>query len=125
MGRLVRLNEPLPIARAIELVKEHLKLKNVRLATSDTGRSVQTIGICAGSGASLLKKVKADLLLTGEMSHHEVLDAIHNGTHVILCEHSNTERGFLLKWKETIQAALGDGVQITVSTVDRDPLEIV
>jgi putative NIF3 family GTP cyclohydrolase 1 type 2 len=125
MGRLVRLNEALPIERAVELVKEHLKLKNVRLAASDTGRNVQTIGICAGSGASLLKNVKADLLLTGEMSHHEVLDVVHKGTHVILCEHSNTERGFLLKWKQTLQAALGDGVQITVSIVDRDPLKIV
>ena len=125
MGRIVHLNESLPVRRAIELVKEHLKLKHVRLATSESGRNVQTVGICAGSGASLLKNVKADLLLTGEMSHHEVLDAVHAGAHVILCEHSNTERGFLLKWKETIQAAMGDGVQITVSTVDRDPLETV
>lgn len=35
------------------------------------------------------------LLLTGEMSHHEVLDAVHKGSHVILTRHSNSERGFL------------------------------
>ena len=34
-------------------------------------------------------------LLPGEMSHHEVLDAVHRGTHVILTRHSNSERGFL------------------------------
>lgn len=32
---------------------------------------------------------------TGEMSHHEVLDAVHKGIHVILTRHSNSERGFL------------------------------
>lgn len=28
------------------------------------------------------------------MSHHEVLEATANGKTVILCDHSNTERGF-------------------------------
>ena len=32
------------------------------------------MAVCAGSGASVLLGVKADLLLTGEMSHHEVND---------------------------------------------------
>ena len=36
-----------------------------------------------------------DVLLTGEMSHHEVLAANAEGKHVILSDHSNTERGYL------------------------------
>ena len=125
MGRLVTLKEPLAIDRVVELVKSHLKLKHVRMATTTNCKGVEKIAICAGSGGSVLKNVKADLFLTGEMSHHEVLDAVHRGTNVILCEHSNTERGFLSKWKEVLQSALGEGVQITVSLNDRDPLEIV
>ena len=34
---------------------------------------VRSIAVCAGSGSSVLNGVKADLLITGEMSHHEVL----------------------------------------------------
>lgn len=124
MGRLVKLKEPLALDRVVELVKAHLKLDHVRLATSSNTGSVKTVAICAGSGASLLKNVKADVFLTGEMSHHEVLDAVHRGTNVILCEHSNTERGFLPKWKEVLQSAL-EGVEILVSSQDRDPLQIV
>lgn len=124
MGRLVSLNESLPINRVLELVKSHLKLDHVRLAVPLTSKNVETIAICAGSGASVLKNVKADVFLTGEMSHHEVLDAVHRGTSVILCEHSNTERGFLTKWKEVLQSALA-GVEIAISVKDRDPLQVV
>ena len=125
MGRLVKLTQPLHLTQVVELVKKHLGLGFVRLASNDSSKSIQTVAICAGSGASLLKNVRADLYLTGEMSHHEVLDAVHRGTSVILCEHSNTERGFLLKWKEVLQAALGEGVAISVSISDRDPLQVV
>ncbi len=73
-----------------------------------------------------MKNVPADLYLTGEMSHHEVLDAVHRGTHVVLCEHSNTERGFLPKWKEVLQKELGhQGIEISISAQDCDPLTIV
>ena len=34
---------------------------------------VSTIAVCAGSGSSVLAGVPADLFVTGEMSHHEVL----------------------------------------------------
>ena len=123
MGRLVSLKDPLTVDGVVELVKKHLKLDHIRLAASTNVNSVKTIAICAGSGASLLKNVKADVFLTGEMSHHEVLDAVHRGTNVILCEHSNTERGFLPKWKEVLQQAL-EGVEILVSSRDHDPLQI-
>jgi putative NIF3 family GTP cyclohydrolase 1 type 2 len=128
MGRLIRLSEPITINRVVELVKSHLKLQHVRLATAgnaENNMNVETIALCAGSGASLLKNVKADVFLTGEMSHHEVLDAVHRGTSVILCEHSNTERGFLSKWKEILHSALGEDVQIDVSLNDHDPLQVV
>ena len=43
---------------------------------------VSSIAVCAGSGGSVLNTPlgrKADLWITGEMSHHEVLDAHHWG----------------------------------------------
>ena len=43
----------------------------------------------------MLSGSRSNVWLTGEMSHHEVLDAVHAGTTVILAEHSNSERGFL------------------------------
>ena len=59
------------------------------------------------------------------MSHHEVLDAVHTGTSVILCEHSNTERGYLKVFAENLNVLLEQQVQIDVSTVDADPLLVM
>jgi putative NIF3 family GTP cyclohydrolase 1 type 2 len=52
---------------------------------------IKSVAVCAGSGSSVLRGVPADVYLTGEMGHHEVLAAIASNTHVILCEHTNTE----------------------------------
>ena len=62
---------------------------------------------------------------SGEMSHHEVLDAVAKGTSVILSDHSNSERGFLRVFKERLAARLSDSVTIAISKRDRDPLEVV
>lgn len=59
------------------------------------------------------------------MSHHEVLDAVHNGSHVILCHHSNSERGYLNELKVKLAKILGNSVEVYVAEADRDPLEIL
>lgn len=65
------------------------------------------------------------MYLTGEMSHHEVLDAAQNGITVILCHHSNTERGFLSGFAEKLAKDLGGQVEVVISKKDKDPLIIV
>lgn len=129
MGRLCYLKSPQPLTEIVEIIKKHVKIPHLRLALAvgkNNDSLVSTIGICAGSGASLLRGVKADLYLSGEMSHHEVLDAVHDGHHVILCEHSNSERGFLTHFAHTLANTLLSGkVQVLVSVTDKDPLEVV
>lgn len=63
--------------------------------------------------------------VSGEMSHHEVLDAVAKGTSVILSDHSNSERGFLSVFRERLAVRLPDSVAVVVSKADRDPLEVV
>lgn len=62
---------------------------------------------------------------SGEMSHHEVLDAVAKGTSVLLSDHSNSERGFLAVFREKLAVRLPDSVTVVVSKADRDPLEVV
>ncbi|XP_053197289.1 NIF3-like protein 1 [Scomber japonicus] len=127
-GRLSVLGEPVTVATAVQKMKSHLGLSHLRLAlgvghTQDT--SVSTVAVCAGSGASVLNGVRADLYITGEMSHHEVLDAVEKGTSVLLSDHSNSERGFLTVFRERLAVRLPDSVNVVVSKADRDPLEVV
>lgn len=62
--------------------------------------------------------------MAGEMSHHDILDAVANGISVILCEHSNTERGFLSELGDMLTIHLQNKINIIVSEKDRDPLQV-
>ncbi|KAM8837753.1 NIF3-like protein 1 isoform 2-T6 [Spinachia spinachia] len=127
-GRLIVLDQPVTVATAVQNMKSHLGLSHLRLALGSgqtAESSVRTAAVCAGSGASVLSGVKADLYITGEMSHHEVLDAVAQGTNVILSDHSNSERGFLAVFREKLAVRLPDSVTVVVSKADRDPLEVV
>ncbi|XP_053212685.1 NIF3-like protein 1 [Panonychus citri] len=130
VGRIANLTQELTIQEIINRTKQLLKLEHVRLALSPKHKlesTVNSIGVCAGSGGSVLRGLPVDLLITGEMSHHEVLDALYaNGSSVILCEHTNTERGYLQVLREKIISKLNNGnVEIIVAKSDADPLNII
>lgn len=82
-----------------------------------------TIAICAGSGGSVFRGVKADLYYTGELSHHEALYFTESGSSVIACNHSNTERAFLKVLAKQLKKQLPEA-DIDISTEDRDPYEV-
>ncbi|XP_026685527.1 NIF3-like protein 1 [Diaphorina citri] len=89
---------------------------------------INSIAVCAGSGGELLRGKKADLYITGEMSHHDVLDATHRGTTVLLLEHSDSERPFLQTMHTLLQIRLWhylDWLKIYVSKADKDPIGYV
>lgn len=129
-GRVTTLHQPLPLNEVVEKLKSHLHLSHLRLAlgmnVDKDKKVIETIAVCAGSGGSLLRNCKADLWITGELSHHEVLDAVHCNTSVILCEHSNTERGFLKDvFRAKLTTLLEHQVAVDVSEKDQDPLCVV
>lgn len=113
---------------------------------------IQTVGICPGSGGTVLQNCNADLLFTGELSHHEALAATERGASVVTLFHSNSERGYLhgsmreqlrktleIEWKrvreemknsseineEWREALEDEDVHVEVSARDRDPYGVV
>ena len=146
-GRILNLETPISLSDAVAAVKKHLELGSVQLAPALHNSSLEsiklssssameaaatsmvcTIAVCAGSGASMLAGVKADLYVTGEMSHHEVLSANATGASVILTNHSNSERGYLPVLEQRLQRSWGlSGVKLEtiVTSVDADPLVTV
>ena len=64
-----------------------------------------------------------DVLLTGELGHHEVLAHVEQGGAVVLTDHTNCERGYLPLYADRIRSVCPD-VTVAVSTVDRDPLQV-
>lgn len=125
-GRLLELDTPLSIADAVARLKAHLGLATLRVATSGVhaaGAPITRIAVCAGAGGSLFEKVRsADLFVTGEMRHHDVLAKLRHGASVLLSEHTHTERGFLPSFARRLEAAAEGQLQVLVSALDADPL---
>jgi dinuclear metal center YbgI/SA1388 family protein len=127
MGRTGRLKEPVTLPEMVKRIKAFLGLENLRLASATRhaeGKAIKRVSVCPGAGGSLFTKVRfTDLLITGEMRHHDVLGKLAAGTSVILTDHTNTERGYLPILAARVSEATG--VKTHVSALDADPLVIV
>ena len=129
MGRVGKLKSEISVQEVVDKVKSRTGISHVRLALAPNhslSSRVSTITVCAGSGFSLVSQVKSDLIVTGEMSHHEVLDCIHKGSSVILTEHSNSERGYLSTiYANNLKSILSpSSINVILSEMDSDPLKI-
>lgn len=123
-GRRLVLDRPTTVAELAERLKKFLGTASVRYADAGLAVTVRTVGVCAGSGAELLSAAKSEgceVYVTGELSHHRVMAALHAGVSVILGEHTGTERGYLPRLAERLAQEL-PGVQARTSAADLDPL---
>ncbi|XP_066246415.1 NIF3-like protein 1 [Euwallacea similis] len=124
MGRVLTI-KTLPLKYVIDLIKDHIGIPHLRIGigrAKNLDSPISIVALCAGSGASVLGTVAADLYLTGEMSHHEVLEATQRGISVILCNHSDSERGFLKIFQKLFA---NEHLAVHVSQQDRDCLTTV
>ncbi|MFA7256014.1 MAG: Nif3-like dinuclear metal center hexameric protein [Kiritimatiellales bacterium] len=120
LARIIKLKKAVPFPTFGKIIKQQLKLKSVQIAAVE--KKIKTVALCAGAGIEALRGIKADCYLSGEMKHHDVLAAVQNGVGVILCGHTETERGFLPIFGKALRRICGLDIQILVSKADRPPL---
>lgn len=127
-GRRIVLDHKVDAKTLTERIRKRLNVSQVRMATGDGApRKFTTIGLCVGAGGSLLDTAieqGCEVFLTGEMRHHDVLDARSRGCSVILAGHTNTERGYLRILKKRLTDHI-DGIDCVVSKKDVDPLKVM
>ncbi len=80
---------------------------------------VRTAAVIPGSGGSMLRETDADVVVTGDVSHHQARDALAGGTRIIDPGHAATERPGV----QALYAAVADlvGTAIDFTNVDSDP----
>ncbi len=90
-GRIITLQTPMTAPEIAAAAKEVLGCPYVRL--SDAGEQIRTLGICSGSGASMLEEIagRCDALLTGDVKHDRWYAAKQYGISLIDCGHYHTE----------------------------------
>jgi dinuclear metal center YbgI/SA1388 family protein len=89
--RILHLRNPLSAGRIAEKAGKALECRVVRYF--DAMKDVEKLGICSGSGASLLEELqgKCDCLLTGDVKHDRWIVAENMGISLIDCGHYHTE----------------------------------
>ena len=81
----------------------------VRLVESD--RKIARVAVCVGAGMDFLEdvvKMGADAYVTGDMSHHEMLDAKALGVTVVAAGHFETENPAMAYLKKYIEEKFND-----------------
>lgn len=107
------------------LVKERLDAKAVGLISGD--RPVKKVFLCSGAGGEYTRFAAcrgADAYLTGEMKHHEALDAARTGLTCVAAGHYETEKPF----GEFLASYLRKRVPSTpflLSRVERPPFTVL
>lgn len=126
LGCLGSLSETIGLQQLAELVRDRLGLKYVRVA-GDPRRGVRTVAVCGGAGATVIPaaiRAGADVLVTGDLKHHDAQAALDRGLALIDAGHFGTEKlagSWLASWLEQEATANGWPLRVSVSQADRDP----
>ncbi|XP_037276909.2 NIF3-like protein 1 [Rhipicephalus microplus] len=128
-GRRLHLDPPVALEELATRLRTHVGASKVRLALAvrhTASSAISRISLCAGSGISVLRDEfdGAELVITGEMSHHDILDATQRGASVLLCEHAVSERGSLGQLAKRLSREAPD-LTVIISQVDTGPLQLV
>ncbi|GKT82531.1 NIF3-like protein [Colletotrichum tofieldiae] len=128
-GLLCTFHQPESLADIIRRVASRVGMRRVMVASPDPARlstaRVDAVAVCAGSGWDVVKSAAADVVVTGEMTHHNALKAVQEGKTVI----TQLGEGYLTEvMKPLLEGELKGkeaSVQVLVSETDRDPFSIV
>ena len=97
IGRIASLEKPMTLEECCVYVKHRLKLGSLKVF-GDMGRNVSRMAVSPGSGKSAIAAALqkgADVLVTGDIGHHDGRDAVEQGLAVIDAGHYGTEYIFI------------------------------
>ena len=88
---------PMSLYDCCDYVKEKLQIDNVRVY-GDLSQRISSVAICPGSGKMVIEDAigkKVQLLITGDIKHHEGVEAVERGLFIIDAGHYATEQFFM------------------------------
>lgn len=120
MGRIIELDQA---ADSDEFAASLKKMFGCTVLRYTRGKGkVRNIGICSGSGGSLLGECVAagcDCLVTGDVKHDVWIDAVNCDIALFDCGHYHTER-IVVKYIASVLRACTYGIDIEESEADTD-----
>lgn len=125
IGKLGSYGRELTLRECSGIVKEKFNLDSVKVF-GDLNKEIKRIAISPGSGKSVIKtslKKGADVLITGDIDHHEGIDAVAQGMAVIDAGHYGLEHIYIEDMRRFLEGACP---ALTVKTTEIEhPFQIL
>lgn len=125
VGRVGDLQKEMTLKECCEFVKDTFGVSAVRLF-GEKDKMIRKAAICPGSGkhmAGLALQKGAEVLITGDIDHHEGIDAVAQGLAIIDAGHYGLEAIFIQDMASYLEQYLDD-VEI-VTEMQKNPFEMV
>lgn len=125
IGRIGYLEEPVSLKACCEGVKKAFSLEAVRVF-GDLQKTVRKAAVCPGSGRSVIRDALykgADVLITGDIGHHDGIDAVAQGMAVIDAGHYGLEHIFIEDMRRYLSEKLTD-VEVIAASVKHPYMNI-
>lgn len=108
--------KPMPLKDAAELVKTAFGLPFVTVyGDMDRGDLINTAAVCPGSGGSTMKQALlagADIYISGDIGHHDGIDAVACDMAVIDAGHYGIEHIFMEFMEAYLKEQLGEQLRV-------------
>lgn len=105
LGRIGDFPERVDFLSCVKRVKELFAVKTLKISGPDDAL-IKRVAVVGGSGGDMIPeaaKKGADLLITGDIGHHDALNARFFGINIIDAGHFNTERTALSVYIEKLE----------------------
>lgn len=115
IGIVTKIEDEISVGEYAKKVKEAFSLENV-MVFGNLDTKISKLAVVPGSGRSMISEAKstgADVFLTGDIGHHEGLDAVDMGMCVIDAGHYGLEQVFIDDMKDLIRTHFSDMNVIT------------
>ena len=125
VGKIGDLKKDMSLDELIELVKAKFNLKHVSVfGRENINSKIRRVAISPGSGKGMYKYAikRADVLITGDITHHEGLDAANDGVCIIDATHYGLEHLFIDKIKSDLDNC--DSIKV-FEFKNTNPVEII
>ena len=125
IGRIGRLPHEMSLKECAQYCKTVFDLNSVRIY-GDEDAPVETIAIVPGAGDDYIKNalaMGADVFITGDIGHHDGLDAMEQGLAVIDASHYGIEKLFVPYMAEVFANRMPE--LIVIKATQKEPFTVV
>lgn len=125
-GRVGHFSKEITLEECCQLVKDKFQLDSVKVF-GNLEQKISKAAISPGSGKSMIPaalKSGVEVLITGDIDHHDGIDAVARGLNIVDAGHYGIEHIFIPYMKKYLDQVLSDQVTVFCARI-QNPFQII